>query len=95
MRLLLLLRRRRRWLLLLLLRLLLVVLMMMMMAEVADVDGELGMRQLIEMGTRRRRRRRLMHMGVVTWLRVLGMRRREMVVMMGPATVRQQTMHGS
>lgn len=86
-----------RWLLLLLLRLLLMVLVMMM-AEVTDVDGELGMRQLIEVGTRRRRRRWLMagmHMVVVTWLRILGMRRREMVVMMRTATVRQQTMHGS
>lgn len=92
LRLLLLLRR-----LLLLLRLLLVVLMMMM-AKVADVDGELGMRQLIEVGTRRRRRRRLMagmHMVVVTRLRILGMRRREVVVMMGTGTLRQQTMHGS
>lgn len=69
----------------------------MMVAEMADVDGELGMRQLIEVGTRRRRRRLMagMHMVVVTWLRILGMRRREMVVMMGTATVRQQTMHGS
>lgn len=86
-----------RWLLLLLLWLLLVMLMMMM-AEVADVDGELGMCQLIKVGTRRRRRRRLMagmHMVVVTWLRILGMRRREVVVMLGTGTVRDQTMHRS
>lgn len=90
-------------LLLLLLRLLLLLLMvlmlMVMMVEVvADVDGELGrMRQLIEVGTRRRRRLRLMagmHMVIVTWLRILtGMRSREMVRMMGTATVRQQTVH--
>ena len=38
-----------RWLLLLLWLLLM---MMMVMTEVTDVNGELGMRQLIEMGTR-------------------------------------------
>lgn len=82
----------------LLLLLLMVLMLMVMMVEVADVDGELGrMRQLIEVGTRRRRRLRLMagmHMVIVTWLRILtGMRSREMVRMMGTATVRQQTVH--
>lgn len=74
------------------------VLMMMMVKVVADVDGELGrMRELIEVGTRRRRRLRLMagmHMVIMTWLRILtGMRGGEMMGMMGTATVRQQTMH--
>lgn len=86
-------------LLLLLLRLLLLLMMVMMMTEMTDGDGELRMGQLIEMGTRRRRRRRLMrrmHMVIVTRLRILGMRRRQMMGMvMGTATVRQQTMHGS
>lgn len=81
---------------LLLLLLMMLVLMMMMVEVVADVDREGRMRQLIEVRTRRRRRLRLMarmHMVIVTWLRILtGMRSREMV-MMGTATVRQQTMH--
>lgn len=86
-------------LLLLLLRRLLLGMMMRVMAEVADIDGELGMGgQLIEMRTRRWRWRRLllmagMHMVTVTRLRIRRMRRREMMVVGGAGTRGQQTMH--
>lgn len=69
-----------------------------MVEMVGEVDRDGRMRKLIEMGTRRRRRLRLMarvHMVVVSWLRILAGMRRRQVMMMGPgSTVRQQTVHG-
>lgn len=70
-------------------------LLLLLMTKVVDVDGQLMMAQLmIEMGAGRRwRLMSRVHVVVVTWLRVLGMGSREVVVVMGTATVRQETMH--